>query len=646
MGALPLRVARRLRVGFSGRTVLVEAQRVRPGSAMTTALDVPTLVSRAALLSSTKTGLDELQTSLQASSDVLKTNVNEALQALEQGALSPKQHALAWVYFLNAAVQAATPEETKPGDASGLNQTESGPNNWGDDNKENNDAPPALVDPTDADQPIDMHDEPFQSGMTSTPTPGDFNMDTHGLHVMGGFLDGGVGRGIDDARDLSYDTHDTVPLPDPVQPTVVVTKTFPEFRKLAKQLLMESDDVLGSVDTDGGSDDATATGVSSMDVANGSVDDALDVTASSQLRRVPKMFASICAAFKTDVYDIGIFTDLVACITPLTKSLNAARPTKHHLTKQHSLLFQTSLDAKRVDVVLKELDTCPIYECDPTKTGIDALDYLHYCDLCGTALAEVGRYDEAAEVFLRAVTAPANGAVRLHAALHKKYIMTSLLGSSSAVPFLTTLPRYASSAVQRHVRSATHAYVSFSEAFASKSLTKLNSKISELTETFTTDGNFFVEMASRSELALRKVNVQRLTKTHLSVSLRDIAESAGLTGGAQEAEHVVLSMIAEYVISARIDSSSKSVSFLDSVDDPSFAETEARKVIEAVKQARELAERVRRKNDDVRASKAYIAATSDFGQQGLGGKTGGARGDAGKTNEDGAGAMFFDEGAD
>ena len=112
MGALPLRVARRLRVGFSGRTVLVEAQRVRPGSAMTTALDVPTLVSRAALLSSTKTGLDELQTSLEASSDVLKTNVNEALQALEQGALSPKQHALAWVYFLNAAVQAATPEET------------------------------------------------------------------------------------------------------------------------------------------------------------------------------------------------------------------------------------------------------------------------------------------------------------------------------------------------------------------------------------------------------------------------------------------------------------------------------------------------------------------------------------------------------
>lgn len=136
---------------------------------MTTALDVPTLVSRAALLSSTKTGLDELQTSLEASSDVLKTNVNEALQALEQGALSPKQHALAWVYFLNAAVQAATPEETKPGDASGLNQTESGPNNWGDDNKENNDAPPALVDPTDADQPIDMHGEPFQSGMTSTP---------------------------------------------------------------------------------------------------------------------------------------------------------------------------------------------------------------------------------------------------------------------------------------------------------------------------------------------------------------------------------------------------------------------------------------------------------------------------------------------
>jgi hypothetical protein len=69
-------------------------------------------------------------------------------------------------------------------------------------------------------------------------------------------------------------------------------------------------------------------------------------------------------------------------------------------------------------------------------------------------------------------------------------------------------------------------------------------------------------------------------------------------------------------MTARIDAAARSVTFLDAADDPFAAEAEAAALAAAVDEARALAERVRRKDDALRASRAYVAATADLGVPG------------------------------
>jgi hypothetical protein len=44
-----------------------------------------------------------------------------------------------------------------------------------------------------------------------------------------------------------------------------------------------------------------------------------------------------------------------------------------------------------------------------------------------------------------------------------------------------------------------------------------------------------------------KLNIQRLTKTFLTLSLSDLAARVQLSGGAQQAEKLILSMVGSYL---------------------------------------------------------------------------------------------------
>ena len=160
----------------------------------------------------------------------------------------------------------------------------------------------------------------------------------------------------------------------------------------------------------------------------------------------------------------------------------------------------------------------------------------------------------------------------------------------------------------------------------------------------------FYDLAVQAAAGVTKVNVLGLTKTHLSVSLADIALAAGLPNQ-NSAEQLVVEMIDASQSRAKICQKTDSVVFVDLVDDPFFAETEAGKLRKSMATARELAERIRKKDDEIRVSKKYVAATSDF--HGHGGLAGTGKGDAiglsgdagGAKNADhaGLGAMFSND---
>jgi COP9 signalosome complex subunit 3 len=283
-------------------------------------------------------------------------------------------------------------------------------------------------------------------------------------------------------------------------------------------------------------------------------------------------------------------------------------------------LFSACVACGRHDVVAADVDSCPVFETDPILTGVDAMDYLKYCDLGGTALLSLGRYADAAELFLRATTAPATAPAAAHASAHKKYVLCSLL-AEGACAFASSLPKYASPAVQRHVRGACAAYASFAEAYATGSVAAARARFAESREAFDRDGKFMTSLAETALGSLHRRAVRKLTETHISSSLADIACDAQLTGGEAEAERVVLEMIDAREIYAKIDASTRSVTFLDAADDPFAAEEEAAALAGAVAEARALAERVRRKDDTLRASRAYVNATADLVSSGpAGGK--------------------------
>jgi COP9 signalosome complex subunit 3 len=360
-------------------------------------------------------------------------------------------------------------------------------------------------------------------------------------------------------------------------------------------------------------------GASSSD---GSAFDASDnsSSASAQVRKCPSAFAEVSGAFAACALAEGSAGSALAAVAPLRAATRAARPTRDHLTKQHAFLFSACVACGRHDVVAADVDSCPVFETDPIATGVDAMDYLKYCDLGGTALLSLGRYADAAELFLRATTAPATAPAAAHASAHKKYVLCSLL-AEGACAFASSLPKYASPAVQRHVRGACAAYASFAEAYATGSVAAARARFAESREAFDRDGKFMTRLAETALGSLHRRAVRKLTETHISSSLADIACDAQLTGGEAEAERVVLEMIDAREIYAKIDASTRSVTFLDAADDPFAAEEEAAALAGAVAEARALAERVRRKDDTLRASRAYVNATADLVSSGpAGGK--------------------------
>ena len=121
------------------------------------------------------------------------------------------------------------------------------------------------------------------------------------------------------------------------------------------------------------------------------------------------------------------------------------------------------------------------------------------------------------------------------------------------------LPKYASSAVSRHVRSGAVAYHDLEKAFTSREAGVLAACMASHEAAFRADGNWGLCMHVAAALPGRAV--ERLTSTYMTLSLADLAVSAGLAGGAREAEALVLRCVGEGRVFARIDARSGMVAF-------------------------------------------------------------------------------------
>jgi hypothetical protein len=173
-------------------------------------------------------------------------------------------------------------------------------------------------------------------------------------------------------------------------------------------------------------------------------------------------------------------------LAALACAARKAAPTPAHLTPAHVDVLQLSLLALNYAAALPLLAD-DIFEVVPSATGLVPKDFLLYCFYGGSLLCAVKRFGRAVELFMQALTAPALALNAIQLACYKKMarrachacvcvravsrfvqfsmltrprpchaqVLASLL-SAGTVP---ALPKFASSAVTRHVKARAHARV-------------------------------------------------------------------------------------------------------------------------------------------------------------------------------------------
>lgn len=122
------------------------------------------------------------------------------------------------------------------------------------------------------------------------------------------------------------------------------------------------------------------------------------------------------------------------------------------------------------------------------------------------------------------------------------------------------IPKYTSQVVNRFIKPLSQPYHDLANAFASNNSSELNTVVNKHTEAFSRDHN--LGLVKQVMTVMYKKNIQRLTKTFLTLSLSDVASRVGLPGPA-DAEKYILHMIEDEQIYATINQKDGMVVFRD-----------------------------------------------------------------------------------
>ena len=245
----------------------------------------------------------------------------------------------------------------------------------------------------------------------------------------------------------------------------------------------------------------------------------------------------------------------MAGIPLLVLAANKAAPA-NHLSSVHADLCQLCLLAKCVKPALPFLDAEVKELCDEGGGTFEVKDFLRYYYYGGMIYTALKRFDRALFFFEVAVTTPAATISAIMLESYKKHLLVSLLLEGKQAPF----PRYTSQVVYRYLRPLSQPYHELSSAFGKHSTEEMKRVITKHQTVFANDQN--TGLVNQCLSALYRKNIQRLTKTFITLSLADIAARVNLES-ARAAEMHLLQMIEDNEIFATIDQAAGMVRFHD-----------------------------------------------------------------------------------
>uniref|UniRef100_A0A8C7UQH2 COP9 signalosome complex subunit 3 n=2 Tax=Oncorhynchus mykiss TaxID=8022 RepID=A0A8C7UQH2_ONCMY len=227
----------------------------------------------------------------------------------------------------------------------------------------------------------------------------------------------------------------------------------------------------------------------------------------------------------------------------------------NQLTSVHADLCQLCLLAKCFKPVLPFLELDMMDICKENG-AYDAKHFLCYYYYGGMIYTGLKNFERALYFYEQAITTPAMAVSHIMLEAYKKYILVSLILHGK----VQQLPKYTSQIVGRFIKPLSNAYHELAQVYATNNPAELRSQVNKHSETFTRDNN--TGLVKQCLSSLYKKNIQRLTKTFLTLSLQDMASRVQLSGP-QEAEKYVLHMIEDGEIYASINQKDGMVCFHD-----------------------------------------------------------------------------------
>jgi len=289
-------------------------------------------------------------------------------------------------------------------------------------------------------------------------------------------------------------------------------------------------------------------------------------------------------------------------IRGITSIINAVRKCQRHptdLTPIHTDLVQLCLSAKcfRPALPFLEAEVTEISTCGQDAHAQTKLFILYYY-YGGLIYLTLKEYNKALFFFQVVMTTPAMVVSHIMKETYAKYITVSLIVHSKVIP----LPHYVSPIVSRALKPLNTPYTDLASAFITNDSDRLRAVINKHQQMYQRHNN--LGLVKQVSHALTRNNIQRLTKTFITLSLADMASRVKLAD-ANEAEMYILEMIEDGTIHASIDSNAGMVSFHN--DPEGFSSPEMLKVIdEQVRKCVALNESLETMDRDISVDSTYV----------------------------------------
>lgn len=229
-------------------------------------------------------------------------------------------------------------------------------------------------------------------------------------------------------------------------------------------------------------------------------------------------------------------THIALGIPIVAQAVEKIRLCDSQLTPIHADLCLLCLSAKMFKPALPflDVDVTDIVATDDKSN--DAKYFLQYYYYGGMIYAALKNFSQALYFFEVAITTPALAMSHIMLESYKKYILVSIIELGKIQP----VPKSASQVISRFMRPLSHAYHELGSAYNNGSSEELRNVMLKHRDTYERDKNF--GLVKQVIGSLYKKNIQRLTKTFLTLSLADVASRVQL-GSPAEAEKYIFKMV-------------------------------------------------------------------------------------------------------